>query len=80
MLALALAVSVSVVEDAVPDGVTVAGEKLHDVPASNPEQLNKTVEANPLSGATEMVTFALCPGLTVRDAGEAVTEKSGLKV
>ena len=77
LLALALAVRVSVVETAVPDGVTVAGEKLHDVPESNPEQLNETAVLNPFSGMTEIVVVPLCPAVTVRDAGEAVTEKSG---
>ena len=80
VLALVLAVRVSVVEAAVPGGITVAGEKLHDVPAGNPEQLNETAESNPFTDLTEMVAFALCPESTARDAGEAVTEKSGIKV
>ena len=77
MLALVLAVRVSVVETVVPDGVTVAGEKLHDVPASNPEQLNETLEVNPFSGVIAILAFPFCPAITVRDAGDAVTEKSG---
>ena len=76
LLALMLAARVIVVEAAVADGVTVAGEKLHDVPEGNPEQLNETVELNPFSGATEIVAFPLCPAVTVRDVGEAIREKS----
>jgi hypothetical protein len=41
---------VSVVEATAPDGVTVAGAKLHEVPAGNPEQLNETAEAKPFCG------------------------------
>ena len=77
MLALVLAVKVSVVEVAAPDGVTAAGEKLHVVPAGNPEQLNDTDELNPFTGETEIVLVPLCPGTTVSDAGEAAIEKSG---
>ena len=68
MLALVLAVRVSVVEAAAPDGVTVAGEKLHDVPESNPEQTNETAELNPFSGVIEIVESSLCPVITVSDA------------
>jgi hypothetical protein len=76
LLALVLAVNVSAVEATVPDGVTVDGEKLHDVPASNPEQPNKTVELNPFSGVTVIVVDPLWPAVTVMEAGVAVTEKS----
>lgn len=37
-------VTVSVVVTAAPDGVTVAGEKLQDVPDDKPEQANEIVE------------------------------------
>jgi hypothetical protein len=77
LLALVLAVSVSVVEAAVADGVTVAGEKLHDVPESNPEQLNETTELNPFSGVTEIVAVPPCPAAIVSDDGETAAEKSG---
>lgn len=46
--------TVSIVEIAVPTGVTVDGEKLHDAPVGSPEQLNETAELNPFSGATEI--------------------------
>ena len=71
-------VTVSVVEATPPDGVTVWGEKLHDAPEGNPEQLNETVELNPCSGVTETVVVPLCPAVTVSDAGEAATVKSGV--
>jgi hypothetical protein len=77
LLALALALRVSVVEAAAPNGVMAAGEKLHVVPTGNPEQLNDTDEVNPFTGVTEIVLVPLCPGTTVSDAGEAVIEKSG---
>ena len=75
--ALVLAVNVSVVEAVVPDGVTVAGEKLHDVPAGKPEQLKDTDELNPFCGVTRIALASLCPGTTVSEAGEAAIEKSG---
>jgi hypothetical protein len=78
LLALVLALRVSIVEAAAPDGVTAAGEKLHVVPTGNPEQLNDTEEVNPFTGVTEIVLVPLCPGTTVSDAGEAVIEKSGV--
>jgi hypothetical protein len=74
---LAAVVTVSVVEAAEPDGVTVAGEKLHDAPEGNPEQLNETAELNPFRGATEILVVPFCPAVTLSDAGEATTEKSG---
>lgn len=66
----------TVVETDAPDGVTVAGEKLHDAPGGNPEQLNETAESNPFSGVTEVEIEPLCPAATVSDEGEAPTEKS----
>jgi hypothetical protein len=68
---------VSVVEATAPDGVTVAGAKLHEVPAGNPEQLNETEEAKPFCGATKTVTVPLCLAVTVRAAGKIVTAKVG---
>jgi hypothetical protein len=59
-----------------PNGVTVAGEKLHDAPEGNPEQLNETAALNPFKGATEMLIVALCPAVTLNDAGDAASEKS----
>jgi hypothetical protein len=43
--------TVSVVEAARPDDVILAGEKLHDAPAGNPEQLNETS----LEGYTDLI-------------------------
>lgn len=71
-------VSVSVVEAAAPDGVTVVGEKLHADPEGNPEQANETAELKPFAGVTETAVVPLCPAVTVIDAGEAATEKSGV--
>jgi hypothetical protein len=69
--------TVSIVEAAAPDGVTVAGEKLHEAPVGSPEQLNETAELNPCVGVTVTVVVPLCPAVTANVAGEAVSEKSG---
>jgi hypothetical protein len=69
--------TVNVVEAAAPGGVTVAGEKLHEAPVGRPEQAKVTAELKPYSGVTEIVAVPLCPAVTVNDAGEAATEKSG---
>lgn len=75
---VAAVVTVSfVVEAAVPEGVTVAGEKLHDAPVGNPEQVNETAEAKPFCGVTETVTEPLCPPVTVSVAGVTPRVKSG---
>ena len=66
-----------VVEAAAPDGVTVAGEKVQDAPAGNPEQVNETAELNPLAGVANNVVLPLLPAVIVREAGEVATEKSG---
>jgi hypothetical protein len=66
-----------VVVAAPPDSVTVAGEKLHDAPEGNPEQLNETAESNPFSGVTDNVVFVLSPVTTVREPEATATEKSG---
>jgi hypothetical protein len=71
--------TVSVVE-VVPGGITVVGEKLHDAPAGNPEQLNETAELNPYSGVTVMVVLPFCPAVTVNSPGEAAMEKFGVMV
>jgi len=48
MLAEAVALTVrDVVTAAVPDAVTLAGEKLQDAPEGNPEQLKVVAELNP---------------------------------
>jgi len=78
LLALILAVRVSVVEMAAPDGVTATGAKLHVVPTGDPEQLNDTDELNPFTGVIEIVLVPPCPGTTVSEAGKAVIEKSGV--
>jgi hypothetical protein len=70
-------VTVTVVEAAAPEGVTVAGEKLHEDPVGKPEQAKETAELNPFSGVIETVAVALCPPVTVCDAGVAAAEKSG---
>jgi hypothetical protein len=71
-------VTVSVVEATVPDAVTVAGEKLHDVPEGNPEQLKDTAPPNAFCGTTKTVVLPLCPAVTVSDAGETATVKLGV--
>ena len=70
-------VTVTVVEAAALDGVKVAGAKLQDAPAGNPAQLNETAELKPFAGVTVRVVVPLCPAVTVNDAGETPTEKSG---
>ena len=66
-----------VVAAAGPDGVSVAGEKLHAAPAGTPEHANETAEANELCGEIEIVAVPLPPAVTVIVTGAAVTEKSG---
>lgn len=67
-----------VVAAAVPFGVTVAGEKLHDAPVGSPEQVNETAVSKPFCGVTDTVVWTLCPAVTVSDDGEAATVKSGV--
>jgi hypothetical protein len=67
---------VSAVEVVLPAGVTVAGAKLHAVPAGSPEQLNITVELNPFCGTTETFVVPGVPGETLKDVGEAEIVKS----
>ena len=71
-------VSVSVVELAAPDGVTVDGENVQVVPEGNPEHTNETAEWNPFDGVIAMVAFPLCPGSKVSDDSEELMEKSEL--
>jgi hypothetical protein len=67
---------VSVVVAAAPEGVTIAGEKLHAAPDGNPEQVNETLEVNPDSGVRVIVVDPLCPPVTVIELGDAATLKS----
>ena len=68
---------VRAVEADAPEGETVAGEKLHDAPTGRPEQAKEMAELNPFAGVMEMEAFPLWPAVTVIDAGEVATEKSG---
>ena len=71
--------TVSVVVDAeVPEGVTVAGEKLHDAPVGSPEQVNVTAEVKPFCGVTDTVAVPFCPAVMVSEEGEAATVKLGV--
>jgi hypothetical protein len=70
-------VTVSVVEPEPPEGVTVAGEKLHEAPAGIPSQLKDTPDANELTGVTVTVASPLCPPTTVSEPGEIAMEKLG---
>ena len=72
-----MVVTVSVVDAGAPDGVTVAGAKLHDAPAGRPVQLNPTAELNPFDGVTVMAAVPLRPPVTDIAVGEVTTEKSG---
>jgi hypothetical protein len=73
--------TVSVVETGTRSSVlTLAGEKLHDAPEGSPEQLNETVATSPFNGVTVTVVVPLCPAVTVIEAGEAATVKSGVSL
>jgi len=74
--AVADAVTVTVVAIGPPFGVTVAGEKLQEIPAGNPEQLNETTELKPFTGVNEREKEPLCPALMVSEEDDAVKEKS----
>ncbi len=76
-VATVVVATVNVEEATVPAGVTDGGEKMHEVPAGNPAQLNETAEANPFCGATMTVAALLRPAVTVSDAGVTRTEKAG---
>jgi hypothetical protein len=71
-------VIVSVDDAAVPEGITFAGENMHDAPAGNPEQLNCTGESNEFSGMTETVAVPLCPVVTASEPGVTATMKLGV--
>lgn len=66
-----------VVEAVVPEGVMVAGEKLHEALVGSPEQLNVTAALKPFAAVTETVVVPLLPAVTIKDPGEAVSVKSG---
>src|ERR1041385_3609642 len=55
---------------------TSAGWKLQVRPAGTPGQLNATVPTNPRTGVTVMLKVVDPVEATVREAGEAATEKS----
>jgi hypothetical protein len=69
-------VSVDVID---PVDDTVAGEKLHVVPAGNPEQVNVTAEfvEKPFCGSTVTVVIPLLPAFTVTAFGVTASMKSG---
>lgn len=69
--------TVKVVDAAEPDGVTVAGEKLHDAPEGKPEQAKETAAPNPFCGVTDTAVVPLCPAVIETEEGEIATEKSG---
>ena len=60
-----------------PDSVSTAGEKLQDAHEGNPEQDNEAFEVYPFCGVKSTVVVALCPAVTVSEAGETLTEKYG---
>jgi hypothetical protein len=76
---VAAVVTVSVV-DVVPGGVTVAGEKVHEISTVDPVQANEIAELNPFTGVTVTVVFALPPAFAVKIAGEVMIEKLGVIV
>lgn len=76
----AVAVTMSFVATSPPDGVTVAGEKLHVASVGSPEHLNETVPLNPFTGVTGSEIEANCPAGSVSSGKVAGTEKSGMKV
>lgn len=72
----AVIATVSVVDAADPDGVSVDGANTHDVPAGRPVQLNETVELNPFCGITETAVDPFWVLETASEVGEAESEKS----
>lgn len=73
----ALAVIVSWVVAAAPEGVTVAGAKEHVTPVGSPEHAKLTGELNPFCGVTDSVTVPEAPESTVSEPGDAPTVKLG---
>jgi hypothetical protein len=57
-LAIELAETVSVVAPDPKIGVTLEGEKLHDIPGGNPEHENDMVWLKPLNEAMETIVDA----------------------
>jgi hypothetical protein len=78
--AVADAEIVSVVVAAAPVGVTVAGEKPHDVPDGCPEQAKETAALNPFCGVMVTVTMPLAPDAMVNADGETAMVKVGGKL
>ena len=69
----------SVVVDAeVPEGVTVAGEKLHEAPVGSPEQVNDDRGGEAVLRRYRYRGRAICPAVMVSEEGEAATAKSGV--
>jgi hypothetical protein len=68
---------VTVVETGPPEGVTVAGEKLHEAPTGKPEQLNDTAALNPFTGVSEIDSEALCPAANVTDVVDGAIVNAG---
>jgi hypothetical protein len=66
-----------VVLAALPEGVTVAGEKLHEAPEDRPEHMKETGESKPFAGVIETVVVAVCPAVTISDGDATATAKSG---
>src|SRR5271169_696319 len=68
------------VETILPVDVTVIGEKLHVASLGRPEQVNLTVAVgvNPFCGVNVIVAVALLPAVTVSDAEETPSIKSGV--
>lgn len=67
----------SVVVTAAPDGVRVAGEKLHNVPDRCPEHEKEVWALNPFCGLMVTVAAPLEPDAMVRADGEMETVKLG---
>ena len=67
----------AVVTAAAPDGVTVDGEKLHDVPDGCPEHEKETWASKPFCGVTVTVAAPLWPEAMVNADGEMETVKLG---
>lgn len=77
MLAVAGTEIESVVVTAAPDGVRVAGEKLHNVPDRCPEHEKEVWALNPFCGLMVTVAAPLEPDAMVRADGEMETVKLG---
>lgn len=80
LLAEADAERVSVVVAAAPDGVTVAGEKVQEVPDGCPEHVKETWDEKPFCGVTVTVAVPLEPEAMVNADGEIAMVKDGGKL